>query len=61
MFKAQYLLTLVTILTVPRYIECYGRGSTLGTAGIFPGTYWCGDGNIANEKSSLGIFPGSDR
>ena len=51
----------MTILTVPRYIECYGRGSILGTAGIFPGTYWCGDGNIANEKSSLGIFPGSDR
>lgn len=27
---------------------------------IFPGTNWCGAGNIAYRQSSLGIFPGVD-
>jgi hypothetical protein len=52
---------LLTFLTFGRESESYGAGTTLGFAGIFPGTLWCGDGNIADEKSSLGIFPGSDR
>jgi len=35
--------------------------SVLGHYGIFPGTYWCGAGNVAQNKTSLGIFSGSDR
>jgi hypothetical protein len=54
-------LVFMTVVVFPRETEPYGPGSTLGTAGIFPGTLWCGAGNIAEEKSSLGIFSGSDR
>lgn len=28
---------------------------------IFPGTLWCGPGNIAKNESDLGMFAGTDR
>ncbi len=56
-----FFVAALSILLSTRQTTSYGAGTTLGFAGIFPGTLWCGDGNIADEKSSLGIFPGTDR
>ncbi len=61
MASCYFFIVVLSILVSSRDTSSYGTGTTLGFAGIFPGTLWCGDGNIADDKSSLGIFPGADR
>ena len=61
MALSYFFVVALSILVSAGETSSYGAGTTLGFAGIFPGTLWCGDGNIAEDKSSLGIFPGADR
>ena len=49
------------VLICNKEVESNSAGRSFRFAGIFPGTLWCGDGNMAGNNTSLGIFSGSDR